>query len=461
MIIKLLVLICALFVAPKVFAEEGGVRGDTLIVCVGGLIPVTKLYKGIEVWTMSEKGRVRSPISGVKSYPERFLVGITLEGTDKDGIKRTVEIVGAPSQRLFCPNRQEWVKFCELDQRFDLACINFCEPVHITKISEYSPFFFKRRVDVYSFEVAKYGMFFASELLVPLHNCDPVTLTLGAYALGFSIEFLIACASSLVVIGAVNELDKLRGIKRHDEIDDNVKDLLKKLNKAQADKLAVANTPEQVVDANNAQKSTQSDESVKDKVIGCGQPQDELKNVPKGCGQPTELTGKGQVLSQPIPEPQKPLILGNPIEKPEVPITCGGVSFEGPELPTPFACDNHGGATVGQAISAGSQPATEADIVGESLLDAVKEYTTIFVKYGCNYDGAVTDSARLQLPDATVKPGNKGTTVIVGTDESGSKVVTRSNSKDGRATLEFQHTDGTVTKIRYEPLVQRRIQNND
>ncbi len=286
MIVKLLVLLCALFFAPQIVAEEGGVCGDTLIACASGLLPVNLVIKGSDVWTMSEKGRTISKTSKVKSYKENTLLSVIIEGINKRGIKKRVAIVGAPGQRIYCPNRQEWVKFCELDKKEDLVCINFCEPVPIVNIKEYPLYWYNQTELVYHFEVATYGMFFASELYVPLHNCPILLVPLGAYVLGFSVEFLLACASSLVLTVAVNELDKVRGIKRHDEIDDNVKDLLKKLNKAQADKLAAANAPETVGEAASSQAVGNCDGASRDQAAGCAnQPPQETPPSDQGSNQ--------------------------------------------------------------------------------------------------------------------------------------------------------------------------------
>ncbi len=286
MIVKLLVLLCALFVAPQIVAEEGGVCGDTLIACASGLLPVNLLIKGSDVWTMSEKGRTISKTSKVKSYKENILLSVIIEGKNKRGIKKRVAIVGAAGQRIYCPNRQEWVKFCELDKKEDLVCINFCEPVPIVNIKEYPLYWYNQTELVYHFEVATYGMFFASELYVPLHNCPILLVPLGAYVLGFSVEFLLACASSLVLTVAINELDKVRGIKRHDEIDDNVKDLLKKLNKAQADKFAAVNAPETVGEAASSQAAGNSDDASRDQAAGyANQPPQETPPSDQGSNQ--------------------------------------------------------------------------------------------------------------------------------------------------------------------------------
>lgn len=169
--------------------QAGGIGSQTQVQTLCGMIPAEKLVPGMQVrcWDFATQKLVHKPIIH-KSFQKRHTYyRLKVTGTDRKGVEQTVTLIGVPDQMTYSPSRKSWVRLCDLDPDNDTISINYYQEAPIDSLEYRQAHLSRCPRAMYFFEVQDCGMFYATPLLIPLHNTAflvvPPMVQLGFWAL--------------------------------------------------------------------------------------------------------------------------------------------------------------------------------------------------------------------------------------------------------------------------------------
>lgn len=185
------------------FLHAGGIDGNAKVLTVYGLLPAQDIKPGFQVYSLEGGTQLtQRPIVKISQEEHKFFYRVTLVANDLQGRECKVFLAVAPHQSLFSPSRKQWVRVCDLDPGKDSICINYNQEFFNYSIELEHTYLTRMHRKMYFFEVNETGMFFATELLIPLHNTAflvvPPLMIVGEYAAAFATTVALACLQATI-----------------------------------------------------------------------------------------------------------------------------------------------------------------------------------------------------------------------------------------------------------------------